>query len=132
MLGSTRFGEKTWNFRNPINLTHLGQVRLGQVKKIFFLKNVRIDVIWRENLEFSKSDKPNSPRLGQVWVWVRFFWWKQLSRSILELEQCSQAPIDRASFTCVCFGQQLFGSFSFFLLLKERSAQFRKFWYVKA
>ena len=83
-------------------------VRLGQVEKKFFLKNVRIDVIWRENLEFSKSLKPNSLRLGQVWVRFRFFRWKQLSRSILELEQCSQALIDRTSFTCVYFGQQFF------------------------
>ena len=77
------------------NLTHLGQVRLGQVKKIFFSKNVRIDVIRRENLEFSKSLKPKSLRLGQVRVRFGFLRWKQLSRSILELEQCSIAQIDR-------------------------------------
>ena len=39
-------------------------MRLGE-KKIF-LKNVRLEVIWRENLKFLKSEKPNS--LGLVWV----------------------------------------------------------------
>ena len=66
-FASPRFGEKTWNFRNPINLTF--QVWLNSRKLIcakpnldifdHFSKKFRIATIWRQNLEFLKSDKPN-------------------------------------------------------------------------
>ena len=58
-FASPRFGEKTWNFRNPRNLTFLVWLKFALIIFDRFSKKFRIATIWRENLEFSKSDKPN-------------------------------------------------------------------------
>ena len=67
---SPRFGEKTWNFRNPSNLTFWVWLKLAliiiQVRLDRFLKKFRIATIWREILEFSKSEQPNFLGLAKI------------------------------------------------------------------
>ena len=67
---SPRFGEKTWNFRNPSNLTFWVRLKLAliiiQVRLDRFLKKFRIATIWREMLEFSKSEQPNFLGLAKI------------------------------------------------------------------
>ena len=67
---SPRFGEKTWNFRNPSNLTFWVWLKLAliiiQVRLDRFLKKFRIATIWRENLEFSKSEQPHFLGLAKI------------------------------------------------------------------
>jgi hypothetical protein len=63
-----RFGEKTWNFRNPSNLTFLVWLKFAQIIFDRFLKKFRIATIRRENLEFSKSEKPNFLGLAKVYL----------------------------------------------------------------